>query len=94
MKVDEELLDHVAKTARLELTDEEKNEFLPQLKQIIDAFSEIQKVDAKKTEPSYHPVKLEGTIREDRPKDSISNELALKNSRKNKDGYIKGPKVL
>ncbi|MBT4351498.1 aspartyl/glutamyl-tRNA amidotransferase subunit C, partial [archaeon] len=42
MNVDEKLIKHVAEVARLELTKEEIKEFLPQLKEVIDSFSQIQ----------------------------------------------------
>lgn len=94
MKIKEETLLHVAKTARINLTNDEKKEFLPQLQQIIDSFSEIKKVDTENKNPSFHPVKLKGMLREDTPKSSLSNEDALKNSKNNKEGYIKGPRII
>ena len=68
MKIDKELISHVAEVARLELTEKEIKEFLPQLKEILDAFSQIQKVDTKNTKPSYHAVELKNRLREDTPK--------------------------
>ncbi len=94
MKIKEETLLHVAKTARINLTNEEKKEFLPQLQQIIGSFSEIKNVDTEDTMPSFHPIELKGMLRKDVPKNSLSNEDALKNSKNNKDGYIKGPRIL
>lgn len=94
MKVSDSIIDHVAKTARINLTNEEKTEFLPQLQQIIDSFSEIKNTDTRNKDPSFHPVKLKGILREDTPKKSLSNEDALKNSKNNKDGYIKGPRII
>jgi aspartyl-tRNA(Asn)/glutamyl-tRNA(Gln) amidotransferase subunit C len=94
MEIKEDMLDHVAKIARLELTEQERKEFLPQLAQIIDTFSDIKEVDTSGVEPSFHPVKLAGMLRKDDAKKSLSSSQALKNSRNNKDGYIKGPKIL
>ena len=94
MKVDSAMIEHVAKVARINLTEEEKKEFLPQMEQIIDSFSEILDVDTTDTEPSFHPVKLNGVLRKDVQKESLSSNDALKNSKNNKDGYIKGPKIL
>jgi aspartyl/glutamyl-tRNA(Asn/Gln) amidotransferase C subunit len=37
---------------------------------------------------------LDGILREDMPKESLTNKDALKNSKNNKDNYIKGPKIL
>ena len=94
MQIDEKLIKHVAKVARLNLTETEIKEFLPQLKEILDTFSKIQEVDTKKTEPSFQPVELKNALREDIVKKSISQEDALKNTQHKKDGYFKGPKVI
>ena len=94
MEVDKELLKHVAEVARLELTEKEIREFLLQLKEIIEAFSEIQKVDTKNTRPSYHPVELKNHVREDRAASCLTNEDALKNTEHRKDGYFRGPRIL
>ena len=45
--VDEELVKHVAKVARLELTDEEIKKFVPQLKEIIEAEDEAVEIPAE-----------------------------------------------
>ena len=50
MDVDEKLIKHVSKVSRLELTKEEIKEFLPQLKEVLNTFSQIQKVDTKNTQ--------------------------------------------
>lgn len=94
MRVDKELIKHVADVARLKLTDDEINEFLPQLKEVIKSFSEIQEVNTDNTEPSYHPIKLKNVLRKDKPKESLTNSEALKNSKHKKDGYFKGPRVV
>ena len=43
--VDKELIKHVAVVARLNLTDKEVKQFLPQLKEVLEYFSMIDKVD-------------------------------------------------
>ena len=94
MKIDKKLIEHVAEVARLELSEQEIKEFLPQLKEILDAFSEIQKIDTGKTKASFHPIELKNVWRDDNPKLSFDNEVALKNTQHKKDGYFKGPKIL
>ena len=94
MKIDKELISHVAKVARLDLSEKEIKEFLPQLNEILDAFSQIQKVDTKNIEPSYHAVDLKNRMREDKPGKCLDNKTALKNSKNTKDGYFKGPRVI
>jgi aspartyl-tRNA(Asn)/glutamyl-tRNA(Gln) amidotransferase subunit C len=94
MEVDKKLITHVAEVARLNLTEAEIKEFLPQLKEIIKAFSEIQEVNTDNTRPSYHPIELKNALREDNPKPGLSNEEALRNTLHKKEGYFKGPRIL
>ncbi len=94
MKIDKELIKHVAEVARLNLTGKEIEEFLPQLKEILNAFSEIQKADTSNIKASYHPIELRNSLREDIPKKPISNETALENTKHQKEGYLKGPRII
>jgi aspartyl-tRNA(Asn)/glutamyl-tRNA(Gln) amidotransferase subunit C len=94
MEIDRTLIQHVAEVARINLSEPEIKEFLPQLKEIIKAFSEIQEVNTDNTEPSFHPIELKNALREDTPKKGLSNEEALRNTKHRKDGYFKGPKIL
>lgn len=94
MIITKETLQKVAKNARLNLTEKELDEFLPQIKEVINAFSEISKIDTKDVEPSIQPIPMQGVMREDKPKKSLSEEEIFANTRLKKDGYFKGPKVL
>ena len=94
MKIDRELIKHVADVARLNLTEAEMKELLPQLKEILNAFSDIQEVNTNSTEPSFHPIELKNAMREDIPKESLNNDDALKNTSHKSEGYFKGPKII
>ncbi|MBW2988732.1 Asp-tRNA(Asn)/Glu-tRNA(Gln) amidotransferase subunit GatC [Candidatus Woesearchaeota archaeon] len=91
MKVDKELITHIADLARIKLTDSEIEKFIPQLKEILGSFSKLDEVDTGNTPPSFHPVDLKDIMREDKIAPSISQEEALSNSKEKKDGYFKGP---
>ncbi len=92
--VDKELLTHVADVARLRLTDEEIEKFIPQIEEILEQFSLLSKVDTDGCEPSFQPVKLKQALRGDIPNECLTQEEALSNSKHNKDGYFKGPKAV
>lgn len=94
MDINKELMLKVAENAKLKLTDDELKEFLPQLKEVLDFFSHIDKVDTKGIEPSVQPVELKNMLREDEIKPSLAQEDALKNTEHKKDGYFKGPKAV
>ena len=94
MEFTEDLIRKVAKNARLELTDEEIKEFLPQLKEVLNSFSELEALDTEGVEPSYQPIKIKNRLREDIPKESRSQKDILKNTKHKKEGYFKGPKII
>ena len=94
MQVDESLLRNVAKLARLKLTKEESITFLPQLKEVLDAFSTLEEVDTKDTKSSFQPVPLKNALRQDTPTEYNTQEEVLKLTEHKKDGYFKGPKAV
>ena len=96
VEVNEALIRKVAKSARLNLTDEELARFVPQIKEIIvDSFNKLDEIDATE-EPSFQPVSVSNRFRKDEPKKSITQEEALSNAivKLRENGYFKGPKVL
>ncbi len=93
MMLTKDMLGKVAKNARLNLTEKEMEEFLPQLKDVLNAFSELSKADVKDVEPSVQPIMLKNVMREDVPDKSLAEEEVFANTRLKKDGYFKGPRV-
>ena len=94
VKINKELIEHVAEIARLKLTDKEIEKFSKELKEIIDVFSKIDKVDAKSIEAGLQPVELKNMLREDKGEKTFSQEDALSLSEHKKDGYFKGPRAV
>ena len=94
MKVDEALIESVAKVARLHLSPEEKKNLSKDLKDVLETFSKLSEVDTKNTESSFQPVKIKNHTRDDIKKECLSQEQALANVQQKKVGYIKGPRVV
>ena len=95
-KIDKELVRKVAENARLNLTDAELEKFTPQLEEvIIDSFNKLDKLEANE-EPSFQPIAQKNKFRADKPREPLSNKVALENviEQNREKGYIKGPKVL
>ena len=94
MEVDRKLLERVAENARLKLTEEEIQKFLPQLKEALEFFSKLQEVNTENVKPSFHPVELKNAMREDVEKKCLAQDEALSLTEHRKEGYFKGPKVI
>ena len=94
VKITKELIKHVAEVARLKLTDKEIEKFSKELKEVIETFSKLDKVDTKGIEPSLQPVELKNMLREDKKEQCLTQEDALSLSEHKKDGYFKGPRAV
>jgi aspartyl-tRNA(Asn)/glutamyl-tRNA(Gln) amidotransferase subunit C len=97
IEVTKELIQKVAQNARLNLTDEELEKFVPQIKEIIlDSFNKLDEVDVSNTKASFQPIEISNKFRSDEVKSGLTQEQALQNvsSKLKQEGYIKGPKSL
>ena len=93
-RIDAATIRHVADVARLELSDEEISEFLPQMEEILKSFSIIAEADISGCDISLQPVPLRDAFREDEVRPSLSQEDALSGTQHKKNGFFKGPKAL
>ena len=91
-KIDKELVQHVAKVSRLNLSEEEVEKFSKQLEDILQAFREIDKVDTAGVKPSFHPQPLCNDWREDKAKQWKWEPMA--NTKHKEDKQFKGPKIV
>lgn len=94
MQVDERLLKDVARVSRLELTDAEIQQFVPELKEILGYFEALQQVPTEGVKPSFHPIDVRNNSRDDVPHAPLSQKDALKNAIYTKEGYFKGPRAI
>ncbi len=94
MNLDKELVKKIAKLARLELSEKEIKEFVPQLKEVLDAFSKLQEADTRGVGPSFQPVVIKNRLREDRSRQGLFQKDVLELAEHKKEGYFKGPKAI
>lgn len=94
VKVDKELLLKVAKNSRLKLSEAEVKKFLPEMQEILEAFSKIDELNIEGIKPSFQPIAVKNVFRKDVPKECLTQEQALSLSKHSKNGYFKGPKVM
>jgi len=71
---------HVARLARLALSEEELARFSEQLSAILDAVGKVAELDLSGVEPTAHPLDLVNVWAEDEPKPSLSVDEALANA--------------
>ncbi|HYH03464.1 MAG TPA: Asp-tRNA(Asn)/Glu-tRNA(Gln) amidotransferase subunit GatC [Bacillota bacterium] len=87
-------VEHVARLARLELSETEKEEFTGQLNEILHFVEQLNQLDTKAVEPTAHAIPVANVFRQDEVKPSLDPELALTNAPDRVDNFFKVPKVL
>ncbi|MCD6399659.1 Asp-tRNA(Asn)/Glu-tRNA(Gln) amidotransferase subunit GatC [candidate division WOR-3 bacterium] len=65
--ISEKEVKHIAKLARIKLTEEEVSCYQKQLKTILEYFAKIQKIDTKNVLPMARSGKIKNALREDKP---------------------------
>jgi aspartyl-tRNA(Asn)/glutamyl-tRNA(Gln) amidotransferase subunit C len=75
--IDREQVLHVARLARLRLSEEEVARMQGELSTILDHIEKLAELDLEGVEPTSHVVELENVLREDVPRPSLPREKAL-----------------
>lgn len=78
--IDREQVLHVARLARLRLTDEEVERMSGELSGVLEHVDRITRLDLDGVEPTAHVVELTNVLRDDRQRPSLDREAALANA--------------
>ncbi len=93
MEISREEVLHVARLARLALTDEEVDRFRGQLSAILEAVGKVSELDLDGIPPTSHPLDLVNVLAEDEPGPSLPREAALANAPDPEGGFFGVPPV-
>ncbi|MCA1658739.1 MAG: Asp-tRNA(Asn)/Glu-tRNA(Gln) amidotransferase subunit GatC [Verrucomicrobiaceae bacterium] len=85
---------HVAKLARLNLSEEETTLFQAQLRRVLDYAAKLREPDTSGIETAAHAVPVFNVLREDKPRDWFSAEEALSNAPRQANGLFVVTKVV
>jgi aspartyl-tRNA(Asn)/glutamyl-tRNA(Gln) amidotransferase subunit C len=94
VKITREQVEHVAKLARLALTEEEIASNTEQLNSILEYAAMLEKLDTEDIVPTAHAVPLHNVLREDAVAPSMERDKVLKNAPDAEDGFFKVPKIV
>jgi len=75
--IDRDEVLHVARLARLALSEEEIETMARELSAVLDHVARIAELDLSNTPPTSHVVELTGALRPDAPRPCLPRELAL-----------------
>ena len=87
-------LSRAVKLARIELTPEEEQRLAPQLGEVLQYVEKLNELDVSGVEATAHATPLSDVMREDEPRESLSQEDALRNAPKTANGLFVVPKIV
>ncbi len=82
---------HVARLARLRLSEEEVERMSSELSTILDHIEKINELDLEDVEPTSHVVEVENVLRADEPRESWPRERILEFAPDPADGGFRVP---
>lgn len=94
MGIDRKEVEHIARLARLDLSEEEKEMFAEQLTDIVDYVEKLKELDVDKVEPTCHIEEMTNRFRKDRPGEELSKEKATANAPESEAGQFRVPLVV
>ena len=93
-KITREEVAHVARLARLDLSDAEVDTFTDQLAKVLDHAADVEALDVADVPPTAHPYPLVNVLRSDEPTPTLSREDVLAEAPLAENGQFRVPPVL
>lgn len=94
MSIDRAAVDHVARLARLDLGDDERERMRAELSSILEHAGRIQRLALDDVEPTAHAVPLVNALRRDEVAPSLPQDVALANAPEVEDGRFRVPRII
>jgi aspartyl-tRNA(Asn)/glutamyl-tRNA(Gln) amidotransferase subunit C len=94
MGIDRAAVDHVARLARLDLSDEERERMEEELTHILAHAERIQQLDLDGVDPTSHTLPIRNVVRPDEVRPSLPQEVALAGAPASEDGRFKVPRII
>jgi aspartyl-tRNA(Asn)/glutamyl-tRNA(Gln) amidotransferase subunit C len=94
MKLDRDIVLHIAKLARVELSDAEVETFSTQLSEILTHFDALNAVNTDGVEPTAHTLPLTNVMADDVARPSLPQDEVLAMAPNTEDGYLRVRAVL
>ena len=89
--IDRDQVLHVAKLARLKVTDDELDRIAEELSKILEHVETMNELDLEGVEPTSHVVDLTNVLREDVPRPGLPREKALEQAPDAAEGGFRVP---
>jgi aspartyl-tRNA(Asn)/glutamyl-tRNA(Gln) amidotransferase subunit C len=87
-------IEHVAKLARLDLTDDERERLRAQLGAILEHAAKVGEVAADDVPPTASAIERSNVLRDDRPDPSLTQDAALMNAPDRAGDRFRVPRIV
>lgn len=85
---------HVARLARLALSEEEVEQFTVQLGAVLEHFTSVAALDTSGVPPTSHPIPLSNVLRPDEVRPTLERDVVLAMAPAEEDGRFRVPRIL
>jgi aspartyl-tRNA(Asn)/glutamyl-tRNA(Gln) amidotransferase subunit C len=85
---------HLARLARLAVTEDELSTFAGQLDEILQSVARVGEVAAEDIPPTSHAVPVTNVMREDEPRTGVARSAVLAGAPSAEDGRFRVPRIL
>lgn len=92
--IDADLVRHIGKLARIELSEQQVEMFGRQMSDILVYFHKLRELDTEDIEPMAHAVQSSNVFAADSPQPSLGPDQALANAPQRDGNFFKVPKVI
>ena len=87
-------VEHVARLARLSLSEAEKRQMRDELASILAYIDTLQTLDTEGVEPTAHVLPVVNVVREDEPRPCLPAETMLANAPDRRDAFVRVPRII
>jgi aspartyl-tRNA(Asn)/glutamyl-tRNA(Gln) amidotransferase subunit C len=94
LKLTTQDVEYVAKLARLDVTNQEKEKFTAQLNDILLYIDKLNELDTTGVAPMSHAIAVTNAFREDKVSESLGTQRALANAPDARGEFFRVPKVI
>ena len=93
-KITRKEVEHVARLARLELSEDEKERMTAQLDAILGYVDKLNALDTSRVEPTTTVIPMVSVMRDDVTRPSLDREAALANAPDRDDVFFRVPRII
>ena len=87
-------VEHVARLARLELSEADKERMRRELDSILSYIDKLRALDTGGVEPTAHAIPMTNVMRDDMPRPSLPQDVMLANAPERSGEFFRVPRII